>query len=80
MKELASLRQRLAELEAIVQPDGLAIEPSEAHDISLKTVEISGSIEQTVESVAEGVVVADDRGRIVHVNKRAESCFGYRDL
>ena len=77
MKQLASLRQQVTELEEFVQPNSLAIETSRTNEISLGAKGIPGSIEQTMEAVSVGVVAVDDRGRIVHVNRQTESLFGY---
>ncbi|UCG24529.1 MAG: PAS domain S-box protein [Chloroflexota bacterium] len=78
MQELASLRQRLADFEEALQPDGPAIESFKTDLVSNGAKRVSASIEQVFEAVAEGVVVADDRGRIVYMNGRAQSIFGYR--
>ena len=75
--QLSSLRQRVAELEEFVQLDGLDIKSSEPREMGLGAGRIHRSIEQTIEAISEGIVVADDRGRIVGVNRRAESLFGY---
>lgn len=77
MDELARLRQQVAELEAIVIHDDLSKKTSVNHEISLGVEDGPGWIEQTIESISEGIVVVDGEGRIVHINERAEALFGY---
>ena len=67
MAELETLRQRIAEVEAFVQPDGLVAEASKIHESRLASI---------LNIAGEAIISIDENHRIILFNKQAELIFG----
>ena len=77
MEELTKLRQQLVALEALVKQDSLVADDQNKHSSDSKMEGTPGWFEQTIGAVPESIVVVGEDGRIVHINERAGSLFGY---
>ena len=68
MAELETLRQRIAELEAFVEPDGLVAETFKKNEAHLASI---------LNIAGEAIISIDENHRIIFFNKQAEQIFGY---